>query len=133
MSQVSELEQQKKDYTDLLERRKMAMRLSTNRDFKKLILEEFCVAECARYAQNSANPQLSADERADCLAIAQAAGHLRRFLSVVTQMGAHAERDMESLDRALDAARQEEILGSHEDLFPDEDPSLYGLSLPEED
>lgn len=117
MSQVSELEQQKKDFTEALELRKMAMRLANNRDFKKLILEEFAVVECARYAQNSANPQLSADERSDCLAIAQAAGHLRRWLSVVTQMGAHAEREMDNLDLALDAARSEEALGVQEEMF----------------
>jgi len=133
MSQVSELEQQKKDYTELLEKRKMALRLSNNRDFKKLILEEFCVAECARYAQNSANPQFSAEERADCLAISQAAGHLRRYLSVVTQMGAHAERDMANLELALDEARNEEVSGNQVDMFSDNDSSSYEDDLDQED
>lgn len=105
---VEDLEEARSNAKILLDRRQMALRLSNNRDFKKLILEEFCIQECARYAQNSANPALSAEDRADSLAIAQAAGHLRRYLSVVVQMGATAERDLPQIEDALDEARAEE-------------------------
>lgn len=72
------------------------------------MLEEFCVNECARYAQASADPALSANERADALAIAQSAGHLRRFLSVVIQMGNSAENTIADIEAALEEARAEE-------------------------
>jgi len=42
--------------------------------------------------------------------MAQASGHLKRFLSVTVQMGAHAERSMPEVDAALAEARAEEGL-----------------------
>ena len=107
MTQVTALEQQLDGAKKLVEFRRLALRLAQNRDFKKLILEEFCVNECARYAQNSGNPALGAEERADCLAIAQAAGALKRWLSIQVQMGAHAENEILQLEEALVEARAE--------------------------
>lgn len=108
MSTVYNLEQQKRDFQTAIENRKIATRLVNNRDFKKLILEEFCVQECARYAQTSADPNLDAASRADALALAQAAGHLRRYLNVVDRMGYHAETSMAELELELTEARAEE-------------------------
>lgn len=108
MSEVIALENQLENYKELVERRRTALRLSDNADFKKLILDEFLVKECARYAQLSADPALSPDERADALALAQAAGHLKRFLSVTVQMGAHAENTMADLEDEIAEARAEE-------------------------
>ena len=107
MNDVTALEQQLSGAKSLVEQRKMALKLSQNREFKKLILEEFCVNECARYVQNSANPALGEQERADSLAIAQAAGHLKRWLSVQVQMGARAEHEILELEDALAQARAE--------------------------
>lgn len=120
MSQVVALEQQLKNAKQLVEQRRLALRLSQNRDFRKLILEEFCEKEAARYVQNSANPALGADERADSLAIAQASGHLKRWLSVQVQMGAHAEREIEDLETALEQARADEDADPVD--LEDEDP-----------
>lgn len=108
MSEVTALENQLEGIKELTERRERALRLSNNADFKKLILDEFCTAECARYAQASADPALKENERADALAMAQAAGHLRRFLSVTVQMGHQAESQMVDLENALAEARAEE-------------------------
>ena len=108
MSEVTLLEKQLADTKTLVDRRTIAQRLAANADFRKLILEEFCVNECARYAQASADPALNQNERADALAIAQAAGHLRRFLSVVIQMGNSAENTISDIEAALEEARAEE-------------------------
>lgn len=108
MSEVSALKEHREGILDLIEQRNVALRLYNNPDFKKLILGEFCVNECARYAQASADPALNAEQRADSLAIAQAAGHLRRFMSVKVQMGNNAERSMDELDQAIIEAEQEE-------------------------
>lgn len=108
MSEVYALEKQRDDAKELLARRELALKLSTNAEFKKLILQEFCVNECARYAQSSGDPALSAEQRADALALAQSAGHLRRWLSVIVTMGNNAERAMPELDEAIEQARQEE-------------------------
>lgn len=111
MSTVTQIEQHIEQLQELVERRDLALKLEKNREFRKLILEEFCVNECARYAQNSANPALKADERADSLAIAQAAGHLRRFLSIVVKMGNQAEAEIGSAKEELDEVRKEEVVG----------------------
>jgi hypothetical protein len=108
MSAVHALEEQLSSAKEFIARREMALRLARNPDFKKLILEEFCIHECARYAQASADPSLDATARADSLSLAQAPGHLRRWLQVINQMGQVAERDIEDLETSIEAARQEE-------------------------
>lgn len=107
MSEVYALKKQREDSQIAMEQRDIALRLSNNPDFKKLILNEFCINECARYAQASADPALNEMQRADSLAIAQAAGHLRRFLSVKVQMGNNAERQLPDLDSAILEAEAE--------------------------
>lgn len=108
MSEVFALENQLDQAKEQMARREMALKLSNNPEFKKLILQEFCINECARYAQSSADPALDDRARADALALAQAAGHLRRFLSVIVTMGNNAERNLPDLEQAILEARQEE-------------------------
>ena len=107
MSDVLALEQQLNKSKRLVELRDLALNLSKNPDFMKLILDEFCVKECARYAQLSSDPSLGAVERADSLALAQAAGHLKRWLSVTVRMGDVAEADQPNLEEQIEIARQE--------------------------
>lgn len=108
MSQVNQLEQQRRDNEEMIAKRDLALKLSTNREFKKLILDGFLVEDCARYAQLSADPSLNAEQRADALGLAQAAGHLKRYLSVVVQMGHRGEAENIKLDEAINEARLEE-------------------------
>lgn len=120
MPTIAQLEEQQKNLKQPVLLRDLAVRLSKNRDFQKLILEEFCVNEAARYVQNSSNPALDAAGRADSLAIAQASGHLRRWLSVVCQMGDRAEVEIEQIGEAIEELRTEGV-----DDGPDEVESLY--------
>ena len=106
----SHLEAQLEGAKQFVERREMALRLFENADFRKLIWEGFCLHDCAQFVQNSADPALGEKERADALAMAQAAGHLKRFLHIVTQMGAVAQDDISKLNDAIDEARYEEGL-----------------------
>jgi hypothetical protein len=108
MSEVAALEHQLDNAKELMRLRDVAMKLSNNREFKELILDRFCVKECARYAQLSADPGLSENDRANSLALAQAAGHLRPFLSVTVQMGNSAAGQIQDLEEAIIEARQEE-------------------------
>lgn len=109
MSQVvNQLEQQREDNNALIAKRDLALKLAGNREFKKLILDDFLVQDCARYAQLSADPSLNAEQRADSLGLAQAAGHLKRYLSVTVQMGNRAEAENLKLEEALQEARLED-------------------------
>ena len=107
-SQVEQLEEQLEQFKSLISVRQMAARLAQNSDFKTLILEGFCLHDAARFAAESGDPALSAEARADALAMAQAAGHLKRYLQMTSQMGQHAERTLSDLEAALDEARAEE-------------------------
>lgn len=107
-TEVTALEGQMADLKAMQERRDAALRLSNNADFRKLILNFFCRDECARYAQASADPSLSAEDRANALALAQAAGHVRRFLSVQMQMGNNADGSILELEEMIAQARAEE-------------------------
>lgn len=109
MNQVQQLEKQLDNVKNLVSKRDLAIKLYENADFRNLILEDFCVRECARYAQESADPSLKPEQRADALAMAQAAGHLRRFLSITVTMGNHAESTVDEIREAIDAARNEQV------------------------
>lgn len=108
MSEIAELQAQIDRLQEAVDRRDLALKLVKNREFKKLILEDFCVQECARYVQLSADPNLDAAQRADALALAQAAGHLRRFLSVVERMGEHSANEIVQVKAAIEELRREE-------------------------
>jgi hypothetical protein len=108
MSDVQGLEKQLEDAKHLIDRRNKAIALSQVPLFKELILDEFCVKEAARLVGQSADPVLSDRERADALSMAQAAGHLRRYLQMMIQMGAASERTLPDLEEALAEARAEE-------------------------
>ena len=102
---IEQLELQLASSKEAVELRDAAQRLWKNKDFKKVVLDTFMLTEAARYVQASADPALDVGSRADALAIAQASGHLKRFLSVVIQMGNHAENQIVPIEVALDEER----------------------------
>jgi len=108
MSDIQDLEQGIKDAETLIARRQMALKLSENREFRKLILEDFIVTEAARLVQMSADPALNQQQRDDALSMAQATGHLKRYLSMMVQMGYQAERELPQMQVALDELRSVE-------------------------
>lgn len=71
--------------------------------FIKVILEDFCVKSAARYIQESGDPLLPDNQRADALAIAQAGGHLKRWLDITLRM---AETNLGSIQQCEDQIQQ---------------------------
>lgn len=112
MSEVAELEYQLEQNKSLKLRRDQAERLSKNKDFRDLIINGFCLNDAARFVQLSGDPALGEAERADSLALAQASGHLKRFLQAQIQMGAAAIRTIPELEEAIAEARLEEAEGA---------------------
>ena len=109
MSQMLKgLEQQAEDAKVLIENHDAAVRLSNNPDFRKLIINGFCGTEAARMVQASGDPALGVNERADSLAMAQASGHLKRWLQMQIQMAQVALRQMPELDQAIAEERARE-------------------------
>ena len=107
MSEVEALNKQAAECELIVEQRDIAIRLYNHPDFKKLIVDGFCLKDCARYAQESQDPALNASQQADALNMAQAAGHLRRYLSVKIQLGNQAEREIESIRQVIDEVQSE--------------------------
>lgn len=95
---VEELRRHQADQQVLVKARDRAIALSTNPDFKELILNGFCLTEAARYAQESGDPMLTPEMRADALNMAQASGHLKRFLSLTITMGNTAAKNIQEAD-----------------------------------
>jgi hypothetical protein len=108
MSEVAELEFQLQQIKGLQHRREQAERLSKNADFRDLIITGFCRDDAARFAQESGDPTLNAEQRADALGMAQASGHLKRYLMMQIKMGETAERNILDIEEALTEARLEE-------------------------
>lgn len=112
MSEVNQLEACLEDAKALIAKRDLALKLYSNPEFKQLILEEFCVRDCARFAQNSGNVALTAEQRADSLAMAQSAGYLRQYLSQTVQMGNASAAKIDELEEEIEIARREEEAGN---------------------
>lgn len=83
------------------------IRLQENPDFKLVINEGFMLHQAARYAQESGDPALTAVQRQDALNLAQASGHLKRFLSVSVVMGNDADSSILNAQQQLSELRAE--------------------------
>lgn len=101
MTEIENIQSQIKDLKELVATKDLALKLEKNADFQKLILDEFCEKECARFARMSGDPALSKENREDALALAQAAGHLRRWLSKTVTMGLQAEGDIVDAEETI--------------------------------
>lgn len=108
MSDVRQLEQQISNVKELMAKRDKMLQLGKIPLFKELILDEFCMKEAARLVHQSGDPVLTQEQRADALAMAQAGGHLRRWLSMACRMGDAAEGDLTDIELMLAEARAEE-------------------------
>lgn len=106
------LEKQQKKNKKAMQLGDAARRLMNNRDFKAVVLQEFCVDECARYVHASADPALEERYQQDALNMAQASGHLRRFLEVTLQKAQAAENSSESIGTIIDRVDAGEDLES---------------------
>ena len=108
MSELQDLEQQRADIQEALELRDAALRLSENKDFRRLFIEMYFKTEAARLVQLSSDPVLKQDQREDALSMAQATGHAKRFLSMLVVRGNTLSRDVEDLEQQIVEVRQEE-------------------------
>ena len=88
--------------------RDKALKLAQIPLFRELILNEYMVNEVVRNVTISADPGLDAAQRADALAMAQAAGHLKRWLSAQRAMGNVAENHIASIEDNLKEMDEED-------------------------
>lgn len=113
---ITALEAQRKNLVELQELHKAHNRLMQNRDFKKLILENFIVHDCARNVAASVDPKLDPENRQAALEMAKAAGYLKHYLQVTASLTERATSDLADLDAAIEQARQEEAQAGADDF-----------------
>ena len=98
---LESLKQHRDALVEMVALKDAAIRLSQNPDFNKVIMQQFAIYDAAHYVAASCDPALSAEQRADALVLAQAAGHLKRWLSVQVQRGSVAQQDVEDANIAI--------------------------------
>lgn len=108
VSQLAQLEQLKAKDQVHLDRYEALLRLKNNKDFQDVVLKHFLVDDCAANVHNAANLAFTADKRADCVAMAVAAGHFKNYLQGVEQAAIQAANRADELDDAIVQARQGE-------------------------
>lgn len=107
MSEIQELEAQKKDLQKQVELRDQILKLSENREFRKVVQEEFFLHEAARCARIAGDPGMDEKMRNDAMEMAKAAGHFQRYLQANIQMGNQAEETIRQIDATLEEIRME--------------------------
>lgn len=107
MNDADRMEQQITNLRKAVELKDLALKLEKVPEFQKLILDHFCVTECARFAQSSGDPSIPKEMREDALSMAHAAGALRRWLSMTVRMGWQAEEETKEVQDELVTMRQE--------------------------
>lgn len=92
----------------IIDRGKMAEKLASNREFKKLILEGYFVDEAARMAHLYSDPNLSDQDREYLLRDMAGIGALKRHLRALVAMGHAAQSDLSEAEMTLEEIRREE-------------------------
>lgn len=111
MSEVAQLNKQLEDNKEIIELKNGLMALSENKHFKEIIIDGFCKEHAASNVKLSGNLHLEEANRQNALAVAQAAGHLERFLSQIVVEGINAERTNAQIEDQL----QEALSGGYDE------------------
>jgi hypothetical protein len=107
-SEIEELELSIEHAKEIVERGKMAEKLSTIPEFKKLVLDGYFVNEAARLALLYSDSNLSNEGREAVARELNGPGAFKRYLSTMVQMGHIAQRELREHMETLDEVREEE-------------------------
>lgn len=105
---ILEVEQQLKDVKEAMALRDMAVKLSTNREFRKLIIEGFIETETNRLMVCAGDVRFKKEDREQMMGQALAGGHLKRYLNYIQMLGDNAERSIPEAEQTLAELRAEE-------------------------
>lgn len=112
--QIEQMEVSLEHAKELVERKRQAEKLGSNREFKKLILDGYCQQEAARLVSLSGDPQMK-EHRDEIFADIEAIGRFQAFLRTTIQIGRQAEAEIADYEFEIDALRNEEFEGSEDD------------------
>jgi len=109
MSDIKQIELTIQDARGKVALRDMALKLANNRDFKKLIMDEYFINEAARLVEIVGDSRLS-DERDDIVDAMKGISNLRQFLRHKIMEGDVAEESIQEHLALLDEEEMEEVL-----------------------
>jgi len=107
MSDNQQIENSIDQARKMVERKNQIEKLTSNREFRKVILDGYFVDEASRLAGISGDP-LHAREHEDIMLSLKAISKLRLFLSNQIRMGQVAEAELHEYNEALDEMRAAE-------------------------
>lgn len=110
---LAALTKQLADADMLIARRERFVQLRQVPLFRDLIEEDFIVHETARAASCIGDANLSEKEQRDCISMAAAGGHLKRYINYAIQLGEIAERERPDILEAIEETRLD--TGSNDD------------------
>lgn len=93
----------------IVDRGKMAEKLSRNPDFKKLVMDGYFVDEAARLVHLSHDPSLPENIRNTVLRDMAGPAAFKRYMSALVLMGQNAEREILEHEETLEELREEEL------------------------
>jgi len=106
---IEELEITIEDARKKVALRDAALRLANNRDFKKLIMDEYFTQYAANLVSQTADPATS-DRRENAIERILGISHLRVFLQETITLGNQSEAAIIENQEALDEIREEEAM-----------------------
>jgi len=107
MSDTHELETTIEDLREIVARKNAAIKLESNRDYKKLILDGLFKEEAARLVSLSAEPSMFREADLIMESI-RAISHFQQYMRAIIQMGTVAENNLAEHMEMLEESRAEE-------------------------
>ncbi len=104
MSSIQEIELSIEEAKEKISRRDAALKLSGNREFKKLILDGYFKEEASRLVSLMGDPAAK-DYRDDIIMDAQAISSFQQYMRLIVQMGNIAEAELKAHQEILDDER----------------------------
>lgn len=100
-SEVDKLNQEKAALQKMVDTAKSIRRLSTNRDFKKLIEEGYFITAASDYAFAAGDLTNPKEDRETTAEMSRAPGHLKRWLSIQLRQADQAENRISQINEEI--------------------------------
>ena len=106
--QIQDANERIADLKKLQDYRRRLFALVKTPDFQELIIQGFCRDEVARFAHQSGNPAASQADRDIAVSMAQAGGHLLRYIEISRMQYQTVEREIQQTQEAIDEVLAEQ-------------------------
>lgn len=103
MTELSELQEHKKELLSVIERADMVERLQNNKDFQEIILKGFCTEEMKRCLSLAIAENADASLRELGNQMAKSSMVLERYLATIQNFGNIAKTELPEIDEEIES------------------------------